>query len=64
MMLSFSDKQIEKLSSLFMDLAKGLILAGFVGSFAKNVGLLPLLEYFFGGILCVYLSLYLLELKK
>ncbi len=63
MMLEFTDKQIEKLSDLFMDLAKGLFLAGFAVSLVKEVDLLPLLEYFIGGILSTYFSLWLIEVK-
>jgi len=46
-----------------MDLAKGLLLAGFAVPIVKEVDLLPLLEYFISGILCIYFSLRLLEIK-
>lgn len=62
-MLSFSASQLEKLSDLFMDLARGLLLAGFAVPIIKEVDFLRLSEYFISGILCVYFSLKLLEVK-
>lgn len=63
-MISFTDKQIEKLSNLFMDLAKGLLLAGFTLQIFRGADLLALIQYLGSGILCIYLSLYLTEFKK
>lgn len=62
-MLNFSLIQIEKLSDLFMDLAKGLFLAGFAVPIIKEVDFVILLKYFAAAILCVYFSLKLLEVK-
>ena len=62
-MISFTDKQIEKLSNLFMDLGKGLLLAGFTLQVFKGVDFLALIQYLSSGILCVYLSLYFMEFK-
>lgn len=63
-LLQFNDKQIDKLSDLFMDLAKGLFLAGFTLQFIKEVDILALLKYIGGGIMFTYLSLYLLNNKR
>ncbi len=63
-MISFNDTQIAKLSDLFMDLGKGLLLAGFTLQIFRGSDLLSLIQYIISGILCVYLSLYLTEFKK
>lgn len=63
-MLSFSKVQIERLSDLFMDLAKGLFLAGFAVPIVKEINFVVLLKYFISAILCVYFSLKLLEVKE
>lgn len=63
-MISFNDKQIEKLSDLFMDLAKGLLLAGFaVPAFTIGADFLFLLRSVISGIMCTYFSLWLIGLK-
>lgn len=63
-MLELNIRQIEKLSDLFMDLAKGLLLAAFTVSVLKEVDFLSLLKYLVSGILSVYFSLKLLEVKE
>lgn len=63
-MLELNIRQIEKLSDLFMDLAKGLLLAAFTVSVLKEVDFLSLLKYMVSGILSVYFSLKLLEVKE
>lgn len=63
-MLELNRKQIEKLSDLFMDLAKGLFLAAFGVSVLKGIDFLSLLKYLVSGILSVYFSLKLLEVKE
>lgn len=62
-MLGFNNRQIEKLSDLFMDISKGLFLAGFTVTIIKEIDLLLLLEYFITAILCMYFSLKLFEIK-
>ncbi len=62
-MLSFSEKQIEKLSDLFMDLAKGFFLAGFAIPIIREVDFAVLFKYFTGAIICIYFSLKLIERK-
>lgn len=63
-MLEFNVRQIERLSDLFMDLAKGLLLAAFTISVIREIELLSLLKYLVSGILSVYFSLKLLEVKE
>ncbi|MDP3973786.1 MAG: hypothetical protein Q8P92_03050 [Candidatus Daviesbacteria bacterium] len=63
-MISFTDKQIEKLSDLFMDLAKGLFLAGFTLQIVREVDILALLKYIAGGIIFAYSSLRLLKKRS
>lgn len=63
-MLELNSRQVEKLSDLFMDLAKGLLLAAFTVSVIKEIDLLSLLKYLASGILSVYFSLKLLEVKE
>ncbi len=64
-MLIFNSKQIEKLSNLFMDLAKGLFLAVLlIPALANGADFLFLLRTMISGIMCVYFALWLLELKE
>lgn len=64
LVISFSDKQIEKLSDLFMDLAKGLFLAAFaVPALTTGADFLFLLRIIISGIMCTYFSLWLIGLR-
>lgn len=63
-MLRFSLIQIQKLSDLFMDLAKGLFLAGFAVPIITDVDFAVLIKYFVSAILSLYFSLKLLEIKE
>lgn len=64
MMKDLNSRQIEKLSDLFMDLAKGLFLAGFTIQVFKSTDLVSLAQYLACGIMCVYLSLRLTGRQK
>jgi len=59
-MLDLSERQNEKLSDLFMDLAKGLFIAGFAVPIVKEVDFAVLFKYFISAIICVHFSLKLL----
>ncbi len=59
--MGFNDKQIEKLSDLFMDIARGLFITVFGTQILTSIDFLLLLKLFITGILCVYFSLRLLE---
>ena len=59
----FNTGQIEKLSDLFMDVAKGLFLGSFALSALTAVDLLVFVKGFTGGIVCTYFSLMLLSIK-
>lgn len=60
-MLALTGQQINKISDLFMDLGKGLLLAGFGAPLITPIDFFILLKLFFSGIICVYFSLKLLE---
>lgn len=61
LMLKLTNQQIEKLSDLFMDLGKGLILASFTAPILTSIDFVIFLKLSFGGILCVYFSLSLVK---
>ncbi len=63
-MRKFNNQQLDKLSDLFMDLAKGLFLAIFaVPVFSGGADFLFLLRTIISGIICVYASLWLINQK-
>lgn len=65
MIIALNHVQITKLSDLFMDLAKGLLLASFVApSINSFVTLLSILKSAFAGLFFAYMSLLLLTKKK
>lgn len=56
-MLKLNSRQIEKISNLFMDIAKGLFLVAFTIQFIQRADLISFLRYVIGGIIFVYFSL-------
>jgi len=63
--MSLSIEQLEKLSDLFMDLAKGLFLAALaVPAITPVVTLLTSLRISITGLVFLYLSLKTIELKE
>ena len=65
MIITLNSAQILKISDLFMDLAKGLLLASFVApSISSFVTLLSILKSAFAGLFFAYMSLLLLTKNK
>lgn len=63
-LLKFNEKQLYKLSDLFMDLAKALFLATLaIPALTPGADFLFLLRTVISGIMCTYLSLWLLGFK-
>lgn len=63
-MLEMNDKQVKELSKLFMDLGKGLCLALFTTQFSGYMDNVLLIKFMVTIILCVVVSLKLLEPAK
>lgn len=59
-----TNQQIDKLSDLFMDLAKGLLLGGFAIQAITRSDIFFIIRSFGVAVFCVYFSLKILELKK
>ena len=62
-LLAFTDQQIDKLSDLFMSIAKGYLLATVAFPFAEPSSIWLLLWLLGTGIIWAYLSLKILEAK-
>lgn len=62
--MKLNDQQINKLSDLFMDIARGLFLAAFATPILTNVDFLLLSKLLISGILYVYFSLKLLKQSR
>jgi hypothetical protein len=62
--ISFNDKQLDDLSGLFMDLSKGIFLAIFALRFILPSDFLTLLGFLSGGMITVYIGLWISERKK
>lgn len=63
-MLSIREEQVDKLSDLFMFIGKSLLLATFTVSIFTPAELVGLLKLLISGIVCVYFSLKIIEVKK
>ena len=57
--ISFSDKQIDSLSGLFMDLSKGAFLATFAINYVLPTDFLNLLGLILGGMISMYIGIML-----
>ncbi|MBA3724576.1 MAG: hypothetical protein H0W89_06875 [Candidatus Levybacteria bacterium] len=63
--MDFNFAQLDKLSELFLDLAKGLFLAGIaVPVIATEISLLDSFKSMFVGLFLTYLSLRIVKLKE
>ena len=63
-MLVFTNEQIDKLSDFFLALAKGQILGALAIPILTGVDIFVLLKLFISGMICLYFSFTLLEVKK
>jgi len=59
--LKFNSKQIEKLSELFLDLSKGLILGGFTIPVFTQGDYIIMLKLLIAGVFATYASLKLID---
>lgn len=63
-MFYLDQKQLDKLSELFLDLAKGSFLAALAVPVLTGIGIAVLLKFFITGMICVIFSLKLIEKKE
>ena len=58
------DQQIDKISELFIDVAKGLFLVAFASQFFTSSDIIIFVKNFFAAVFATLLSLKILELKN
>lgn len=63
-MFYLDQKQLDKLSDLFMDLAKGSFLASFAVPALTGTGTIVLFKFFITGMICTLFSLKLMKGRK
>jgi len=63
-MLKFTNEQIDKISELFLDVAKGLFLTVLTLQILNKSDIAIFSQNLLGGIMSTYVSLKMLELKR